>query len=290
MHAVLAVTFPVFFIALVGYLYARIHRFDMSSSGQLNLDVFVPALMVYSLSEKLPDMGDVGPLVIMGALIVLGSGLIGWLVSKVLGLKPRMLMPPLMFNNSGNLGLPLALFAFGEAGMPWAVALFVITTLLHFTLGLLLLEGQFRPQRLLKNPVAVAMLTGLVMYFLDWHFPPIVLNAVKLMADVAIPLMLVSLGFYLSKATLHDMKIGLLGALLTPATGIITALVGMLFIELSPQQTASVLLFAALPPAVMNSILAERYSIEPGKVASIVALGNMMAVVIIPIALLWILP
>lgn len=290
MNTVLAVTFPVFFIALVGYLYARSFKFDMASTGQLNLDVFVPAIMVYSLSEKLPEISNVSPLVTMGAIIVIGSGLMGWVVAKSMGLTVRMLLPPLMFNNSGNLGLPLALFAFGEAGIPWAVALFVITTLMHFTLGLLLLEGQVRPQILLKNPVALSMLCGLTMYFMDWHFPPILLNAIKLMADVAIPLMLVSLGFYLSRATLQDVKVGLLGAVLTPATGIISALIGSMFIDLTAQQTASVFLFAALPPAVMNSVLAERYNVEPGKVAAIVAQGNLLAIITIPLALLWILP
>lgn len=281
MEAVLSVTIPVFLIALVGFAYARFRHLDISSTGQLNLDIFVPALLLYALSEKLPDVSDVGPLVLMGVVIIVGSGPL----ARVFGIQSTVLLPPVMFNNSGNLGLPLALFAFGDEGLPWAVALFVTSTLLHFTLGMAVLQGHLRVWLLLKNPVVMAMFGGIGMYLLDLHFPPIILDGIRLMADVAIPLMLVSLGFYLAKATAKDMKVGLIGAVLTPITGLVAAL-----IDLTSTQMAAVFLFAALPPAVMNSMLAERFNVAPEQVASIVAQGNILSIGFIPLVLYWILP
>ena len=260
------------------------------STSQLNLDIFVPALLLYALSEKLPVVSDVGPLVVMGVIIVVGSGLIAWPLAKLLNIQRQVLLPPVMFNNSGNLGLPLALFAFGDEGLPWAVALFVTSNLLHFTLGMALLQGHLRIWLLVKNPVVMAMFGGITMYFMDWHFPKLMLDGIKLMADVAIPLMLVSLGFYLAKANARDMKIGLIGAILSPITGLLAAAVGLMFIDLTPGQTAAVFLFAALPPAVLNSMLAERFKVAPQQVASIVAQGNILSIISIPLVLYWILP
>ena len=94
----------------------------------MNMDVFVPVLVLSALTAKEFDLWASRWLVAGGVAVILGSGLVAWPVARWLKVAPRTFVPSMMFNNSGNMGLPLALLAFGEENLPWAVALFVTST------------------------------------------------------------------------------------------------------------------------------------------------------------------
>src|SRR5699024_1864623 len=93
---------------------------------------------------------------------VLGSGLLAWPIARLCGWQPRTLVPTTMFNNCGNMGIPLAVFAFGEQALPTAVVLLVTTTALQFTLGLGILSGRFNLLTLLRHPMVLATLAGVI--------------------------------------------------------------------------------------------------------------------------------
>ena len=290
MLAVLDITVPVFFIVLVGFLFTRWHHLPVETVGRLNIELFVPVLLVFVLSEKLPELGEVGPLILIAGIIVLGSGLLSWPLVRLLGLDLRVILPPVMFNNSGNLGLPLAVLAFGDQALPWAVTFFVVQVMLQFTVGILILERRINPLVLLKNPIFMSAFVGILMYLLDLRMPAILQPGLKMLSEVAIPLMLVLLGGNLAHGGLQAWKIGLFGGLLTPLSGIAAAMIGLQFVSLPETQQHAAILFGALPPAVMNVILAQKYKVDVASSASIVAIGNILAIGVLTLVLYLVLP
>lgn len=286
---VLAVTVPVFGVAALGYVYGRVHGGDMETANRINLNLFVPALLFYVLSEKIPAAGQWQTVAVGALIIVIGSALLAWPFARFSGIELRAWAPSMMFNNSGNLGLPLAALAFGEDVLPLAVVAFVVSTSLHFSIGIWLVSGQLAPKLLLKNPVFLATIAGITAYAMDWHAPAILMPGLEMLADVAIPLMLVALGIRLLDIDFMHWQAGLIGALLCPLSGLLAAIIAIQVLQPDPQVAQVLLLFSILPPAVMNFIMAERYQQSPDEVAAMVATGNLASLLVIPIGLAYIL-
>lgn len=288
-YRILEITVPVFGIVLISFLYGRWRPTDMTAANRLNLVLFIPALIFYALTERTTGNFALWQAVLGTAVIVLGSGLLAWPIARLCGWQPRTLAPTSMFNNCGNMGIPLAVFAFGEQALPVAVVLLVTTTALQFTLGLGILSGRLDLPGLIRHPMVIATVAGVVAMAFDWHAPAVILPGLEMLADVAIPLMLVALGIRLAEGKLQNWRIGLAGGLLAPATGLAVAVPWVLLAEPSADLTANLILYAALPPAVMNFMLADQFRQEPESVASIVAVGNGLALIIMPVVLWFLL-
>nr|CAA6822075.1 MAG: Transporter [uncultured Thiotrichaceae bacterium] len=286
---VLGIIFPVFACAGIGLVYGRFFRPDMSVANKLNMDVFVPLLIFWAILDKPFDFSGYTGLAIGGAFIILGSGLLLLPVVVLFKINIKTFLPPAMFNNSGNMGIPLILYAFGEDMLQAAILLFIIEMLLHFTLGIYMLDHKTHPWRLLRMPMIIATLTGLGFSAGGISLPIPLLETVKLLGQIAIPLLLFSLGVRLLDVDFKDWKLGTLGAILGPTAGMICALIILPFIDLDKTQTSVLLLFAVLPPAVLNVLVAEQYQQEPQRVASIVLIGNLASLIIIPVALWFVL-
>lgn len=289
MLQVFSVIFPVFAIVLAGYLYAKRYPLDMTAANRLNLDIFTPALVFSVLSAEDFALSQYADLALAGALIVVLSGLLVWPVSYLSGWRYRTFIPPMMFNNSGNMGLPLALFAYGEAGLAAAMILFLTSNTLHFTIGNALITGRLDVSQLIRLPVLVATVLGVLVSVLSISIPTPIHQTIELLGQIAIPLMLFALGVRMTVANFSDWRIGVVGAIACPASGLIAAVLALWLFDLSDINTAILILFAALPPAVLNFLLAERYQVEPQRVAAIVLMGNMLSVIVIPITLYFIL-
>jgi predicted permease len=190
-----------------------------------------------------------------------------------------------MFTNSGNMGLPLMMLAFGEAALPAAVVLFFVENTLHYTLGTWMLDHRARLWNLWRVPVIFAALVALAINLAGFELWPPLYTAIKLVGDVAIPLLLFSLGVRLAVSTWSDMRLGLIGAVICPATGMLLAWLLAWLLALDARAAGLLMVFGALPPAVLNFVFAERYRQEPAKVASIVMIGNLGALLFVPLAL-----
>jgi malate permease and related proteins len=198
---------------------------------------------------------------------------------------PRTFVPPVMFNNCGNMGLPLAVLAYGAAGFSPMVALFTISNLLHFTLGVWIIDHHARFRNLLRNPMVISTVLGFAFAVVHPPLPEWLSVAIKLLGDALIPMMLLSLGVRLYEVTLDDWRIGLLGGLVCPLTGIAIAALLASLLDLDRMQQGLLILFGSLPPAVLNFMVAEQFRQEPGKVASIVLIGNLLSIIFIPLGL-----
>ena len=108
---------------------------------------------------------------------------------------------------------------------------------------------------------------------------------IKLVGDAMVPMMLLSLGVRLFEASLKDWRIGLLGGIVCPLTGLAIAALLAGLLDLDSTQQGLLILFGSLPPAVLNFMVAEQFRQEPGKVASIVLIGNLLSIVFVPLGL-----
>ena len=273
----LGIIFPIFGIVAAGYFYARRHNPEMAVANRLNMDVFVPALVFAAMAGKSFDLAAFAPLALGGFLLLLSCGL--------LGVPPKTLVPPMMFNNSGNIGLPLALLAWGEEALPAAVILFMVENTLHFSLGARLLDPTTRLLTLWRVPVVFAALAGLAVAVLKIPIWQPLLIAIRMLGDVSVPLLLFSLGVRMTDVSLREWKLATGGALLRPLAGMLIAAGLIPILGLQGREAAMLLVFGALPPAVLNFLFAERYQQEPERVASIVLIGNLAALIFLPLAL-----
>ncbi|MBN9371345.1 AEC family transporter [Hydrogenophaga sp. YM1] len=276
---------PVFLIVAIGYGYARRRPPDLSSFNRISLDVLAPLLVYSALASRDFAIGEHVPLLIGGTALILGSGLLAWPLAKAFGAQPRTLVPVVMFNNCGNMGLPLALLAFGPANFGAAVALFSVSNLLHFSLGARITSAAARTRDLLLSPLMIATMLGFFSAFTELRPPPVLLSGLKLLGDAALPLMLFALGVRLTGLTRQGLALGLLGALARPLIGLAIGIPLAWAMGLEGAARGQLLLFAALPPAVIQFMLADRYHQEPEKVAASIMVGNALAVVFVPLAL-----
>jgi predicted permease len=289
MSQVISIIFPIFAIVLAGFLYARYSGTDMVAANRLNIEIFTPALIFSILSSEGFDLVQYADLAIGTAIVVFGTGLVVWPLTKLFNWPLPVFLPPMMFNNSGNMGLPLALFAFGEKALPAAMIMFLVENTLHFSVGNGIVTKSFSPLKLLRMPMLVATFAGIAVSMTQFPIWSPLAKSIDLLGEICIPLMLFSLGVRMTGVNLKDWQIGLTGAVLGPAVSVAIAVAILPWLSLSALETAQLIVFAALPPAVLNYLVAERYDIDPPRVAAIVLLGNLASVVIIPLALLWVL-
>jgi predicted permease len=183
------------------------------------------------------------------------------------------------------MGLPLAALAFGQAGFSAMVALFTISNLLHFTLGAWMIDHQARFGNLLRNPMVWSTFVGFGFALVHPPLPEWMFVTIKMVGDALIPMMLLSLGVRLTSIRWGDARLGVIGGLVCPLTGIAMAALLTPVLGLDKAQSGLLILFGCLPPAVLNFMVAEQFKQEPGKVASMVLIGNVLSVIFVPLGL-----
>jgi hypothetical protein len=207
----------------------------------------------------------------------------------MLNINIKTFVPPMMFNNTGNVGLPIAVLAFGEIALGAAVVLFAIEMVLHFTFGAYILSKNTNFVSVFKSPILIATLLGLIANLTGLQFWIPMTQMLELLGDAAIPLLLFTLGTRLIGIDYSDWKLGILGAILCPLTGLIMMIAIIQFIELEHLHFQQLILFAVLPPAVLNHMMAEKYHQQPETVASIVMIGNIGSLIVLPVTLFYVL-
>ena len=280
---------PLFLIVAVGYFYGAKVRPEMRITNQLIMDVFMPALI---LSVMLRD--DFFPsqylmLMLGGVLVMVGSGLIAAAVSRVMGFQWRSFVPPAMFSNWANLGIPLYVLTLGNDALGAGIMLVIVGNILCFTIGTYIYSGQVSGLAVLRTPIIIAVIVGSLCSGFQVSLHETITQTITMLGQVVIPLMLFSLGVRLTHVTFNDSKVGLAMAMLCPIVGVPLAFLLLQILPLSKLHADILVLFSVLPPAVANFILAEQYNRDPEQVASMVLIGNLMALISLPLVLLLVL-
>lgn len=284
------IIFPIFAIVLAGLFYARRFRPDMSLPNRLNIDVFIPCLLFSVIYERAGVSGLFGNLALAVALVILFSGLLALVIAKILQIPPKSLCPSIMFANAANLGIPLIMLSFGDAALPSAIICFVICNFFHITIANYWLNKHASIIKVLFNPMIMTVLAAMTLSIFKVELPNTLLEPIRMLGNICVPLMLFALGVRLVDIKLSQWKIGMFAAILAPVSGIAVVLLITPFIELTKLEQGVLFLFGALPPAVLNYMFAEHYDQEPSRVAAMVLFGNAFSIVSIPIVLAYVLP
>jgi malate permease and related proteins len=194
-----------------------------------------------------------------------------------------------MFMNAGNMGIPLALFAFGQAGLQRATLMFVMLTFLQYSLGIYILNGRSNWTEIFRLPLIYAAMTGLAVNLGQIQIPELLMQPITMLGQATIPIMLISLGYRLHQVESLQWGHAVGGALIRIVGGFAAANIAVLVIGAEGVNRQVLLLYGALPAAVINFVLTEKYRQDPGLAASIVVISTFISVFTIPIVFWFIL-
>ena len=283
---VLEITAPVFLLGAVGFVWIRLgFEYRLQFVTRLTMTLAIPCLIFTSLMETEIDPAALGA-VSLAAVVAHGVVALGMLLVVRLGkLDIKTYLAPLIFGNTGNIGLPLALFAFGAEGLGYAVVIFAISGILGFSAGVWLVAGGGNPVKVLKEPVAAASLLGLLFLWQGWETPVFLTNALSLLGQAGIPLMLITLGVAIARLPRDQLARPVLLSLAKAAVTVPVAWAVGVWFGLAPVPFAVLVLQIGAPVAVTSYFLAAKYEADEGAVAGLVVASTVLAVFLIPVLL-----
>ena len=274
---------PVFVLITIGFCFARLKKISLVTITELIVYLGTPSLVFTSLASRPIFLNDI--LILAAGVLLIFTG-VGFLIRLYFSLfrfsSPGFALP-VLFMNAGNMGIPLALFAFGEPGLQRATLMFVIITFLQYSLGIYLLSGRGNWTEIFRLPLIYATIAGLILNLSRTTIPELLFQPISMLGQATIPIMLVSLGYRLYEFQSFKWRHALGGALLRILGGFLTASIVVQLIAAEGVNRQVLLLYGALPAAVINFVLTEKYGKDPELAASIVVLSTFISVVTIPI-------
>lgn len=283
---VLQIVAPVFILAGIGFVWVRVGwEYRVAFVTRIAMTLAVPCLIFTSLMNTRVEPAALSDVALATLAAYAMVTLVMVVLVRVGRLPARTYLSPLIFGNTGNLGLPLALFAFGEEGLGYAVVIFAIMAIYSFTVGLWIVAGGGSALRALKEPVVGASLLGGLFLVQGWSTPIWLTNTLELIGQMAIPLMLITLGVavgrlrpsgFIRAAVLSFLKFILCAGLAWLAAG---------WLNIGPVASAVLIVQVSTPVAVTSYLLAEKYGADSEQVAGLVVISTVMSVAMIPVLL-----
>ncbi|MCQ4347348.1 AEC family transporter [Pseudomonas stutzeri] len=286
-----AVMAPVLIVAGIGYGWVRSGQaYPTDFVARLVLNVGTPCLVLSTLSRTEVDVQAFGQMALACVAVSLAMGLIGLALSRAMAQDWKVLVPAYLFPNTGNMGLPISLYAFGEQGLALAVAFFLMLSVGHFTLGMILSGAERSWRKLLANPIILSLGAALAVMLLELELPRWLANTVNLLGGLSIPMMLITLGVSLASIRVQHIGRGmLLGALRILCGAAVGWGIGAA-LGLSPLAHGVLVLQSAMPVAVFNYLFAVRANRSPEAVASLVMCSTLLSFLLLPLLLAWWMP
>ena len=283
-----AVLAPVFIVAGIGYAWARsVLDYPTQFVARMVMSVGTPALVLATLNRTQLDPTAFISMALACLLCTLVMALAGLLVCRVSRQDWRVLLPAFMFPNTGNMGLPISLYAFGEQGLALAMAFFLGLSIVQFTVGMAISGTTASFKALLSNPIVISLALALPMIFFDIHLPRWVANTAELLGGMCIPLMLLTLGVSLASIRPQHIASGLLlgGVRIVLGAGVGWAVGAAL--DMEHLQRAVLMVQSAMPVAVFNYLMALRANRSPEQVANLVMCSTVLSFAWLPLVLAW---
>ena len=283
---VLEIVAPVFLLAFVGYVWRRTGRpFDIAFVSRLVMVIAVPSLLFSVLSSIEVDPRAFRDLALASLALYAILFVVSAAAIRIAGLDRRAFLAPFIFGNTGNVGLPVALFAFGEQGLAYAMVVFAVMAALSFTVGVAIVAGRGAPFEAFKQPIFYAAILGVLFAAQGWRLPTFLDETLSLAGQMMIPMMLITLGVAVAQLDVRDFGRALSISLAKVALCALVA-IGLLGAFDLPRAAGGALVIQALTPvAVTNYLLAARYDADPDAVAGLVVVSTLLSVAVIPLAL-----
>ncbi|MEL6736874.1 MAG: AEC family transporter [Pseudomonadota bacterium] len=283
---VLEIVAPVFLLAALGFTWVKLgFEYRIQFVTQLAMSIGVPCLIFVSLmqAEITPEALSALSFASIATYAAITVGM--WLFVWIARLDRRTYLAPMTFGNTGNLGLPLAFFAFGQSGLNFAIVVFALMAIWSFTYGIWLVAGQGAFQKVFREPLVWATVLGGLFLWQGWETPTFVTNTLSLVGQIGIPLMLITLGVAVARLTPHGFGLALVLSLFkVVACAGVAWVIGAQF-DLEPAAFGVLVLQAATPVAVTSYLLAEKYGADSENVAGLVVVSTLVSVGALPLIL-----
>ena len=281
---------PVFFVIGVGYYLGR-------KNPEINTDfittfagnVGTPAMIFYTITTTGVTLSVFTEYFIYALIIIGGFSLVGIIFLLLLKKDFISELPPLILPNTGNMGIPICLFAYGTAGLGVASAIASVIILLHFTLGVLLAKKSFSFEILIKNMPIYGIIVSVIFLYFEWDVPGYLENTTFLLTYATIFLVLMSLGIALSRLKVvswtHASILGAVRVIIGPIIGF-----GLIkFFNLNGFAAGVLLIQSCMPSAILTYLVGSMYSEKKvvDSVASVIVTSTIMSFITIPIVVFY---
>lgn len=283
---ILEIVAPVFLLAGAGFVWQRRgYAFDLEFVTRMGMQLATPCLIFSVLSTVEIDPQAFRQVALAALAAYVAVGAVATALIAITGLDRRAFLAPAIFGNTGNMGLPLALLAFGDLGLGYAMVVFAVMAVLSFSIGVWMVSGDPSPAAALKQPIVYASVLGAVFALAGWRVPDFLANSIELTGQMAIPLLLITLGVSIAKLTVRDagamIALSLAKLVICGGAGVAAA---ALF-GLDQVASGALILQLIMPVAVTSYMLAARYEAQPDRVAGLVVVSTLISIAAIPAAL-----
>ena len=280
------VLFPVFFIIGIGYyLGKKDPNFNTQFITNLAGTIGTPAMIFYTITTTGVTLEIFIEYFIYAAIIIAAFAIIGVIFLLLLKKDPITELPPLILPNTGNMGVPICLFAYGTAGLGVASAIASVIILFHFTVGILLASKKFSFTVLIKNGPIYGIIASVFFLYFDWDVPGYLKNTTFLLTYTTIFLVLMALGVALTRLKIvswtHAVILGVVRVILGPVIGFTL----IKFLNLSGFMAGVLLIQSAMPSAVLTYLVGSMYSEKRAvdNIASVIVSSTLMSFITIPV-------
>ena len=283
---VLEVVTPVFLLAAIGYFWVKLgFEYRVEFVTRLAMTLAVPALVFTSLTQNTINPKFLTEMIIVVCMAYAVVSVLALIFTFIFKLDLRTFLMPLISGNTGNLGLPLCFLAFGKDGLGYAVIVFAFTSVVAFTFGLWVVSGTRSFKQPLKEPLVPATILGLLFMFYGWEIPKILTNSLNLISQMAIPLMLITLGVAVARLktqlAFKTLGISISKIMIGTIAGIT---VGYQF-SIPYEAFAVLIIQMSMPVAVTSYLLAEKYGANSEEVAGLVVVSTFLTTFTTPVVL-----
>ncbi|WP_415285348.1 AEC family transporter [Candidatus Pelagibacter sp. Uisw_130] len=283
----LEVLFPVFFIVGIGYYLGKNNpKIDTTFITNFAANIGTPAMILYSLTSTGISFDIFKSYFWYFLLAIIIFTLIGAVFLFFLNTKDIIReLPPFIMPNTGNIGMPICLFAYGFEGLGVAAAIGALIVLCHFTLGVFLADRKFDITVILKNPPFYAIIIAVILLYFKIELPTFIENTTSLLMYATIFLILMSLGIALTRFKIFSFRIALISSIGRVILGPIVGILIIMYFNLSGFAAGVLLIQCSMPSAVLNYLIASIYSPKKivDSVASTIVVSTLMSFFTIPI-------
>jgi len=277
---------PVFILAAIGFTWVKIGwSYEIEFVTRLAMTLSVPALIFVALMKANISADTLSNLFLSSLIAYLFLALIFWITGKIFKLNMATYWAPLIFGNTGNLGLPLAMFAFGEVGLGYAVVVFAVMAIGSFSIGVWMVSGGGSINKVFKEPMVWATLLGALFLIQGWQTPKWATNTLELLGQMAIPLMLITLGVALARLKINLISRAIILSILKLCVSVGVAWIIGIYFELNDIAFAVLVMQIATPVAVTSYLLAQKYGADANEVAGLVIASTALSVFALPVLL-----
>ena len=279
------VIFPVFFVIGVGYYLGKKNpKFDTNFITIFAGNIGTPAMIFYTVTTTGITLDIFIHYFVYALLMIGGFALIGLILLFLLRKDLSMELPPLILPNTGNMGIPICLFAYGTEGLGIASAVASVIILFHFTLGIFLAKKKFSLDVVVKSPPVYAIIISVIFLFFQIQTPLFLENTTFLLTYATIFLVLMSLGIALTKLK-FSLKDSILLSLCRVILGPIIAFIIIYYFNLSGFAAGVLLIQSAMPSAILNYLVGSMYSPKKivDSIASTIVVSTIISFFTIPI-------